>query len=151
MFRLVCMCFFSLRPQAMCACGQLPYFASVMLETLKPRLPADIVGRCAAEDGDLAGSQVNICKIMAEMLSLSRHSSSCLYCKHLMFIAKTHCADALALCQLEHVLLIFSSMSKLEQLCMLSTLCSNFSLNAQAPPSYSALTSCIASLSHGMT
>ncbi len=43
---------------ASCWCRQLPYLEAVVLETLRLRPPAYIVGRCAAEADDLAGYHV---------------------------------------------------------------------------------------------
>ena len=39
-------------------CRQLPYLESVILETLRLRPPAYVVGRCAAQPDDLAGFHV---------------------------------------------------------------------------------------------
>lgn len=45
-------------PLLLACCRQLPYLEAVVLETLRLRPPAYIVGRCAAEGDDLAGFHI---------------------------------------------------------------------------------------------
>ena len=45
-------------PMTVPECRQLPYLESVILETLRLRPPAYIVGRCASQADNLAGFQV---------------------------------------------------------------------------------------------
>ncbi len=64
-----------------CWCRQLPYLEAVVLETLRLRPPAYIVGRCAAEADDLAGYHVQPGKQSAVALhSFLCHQVSTDYC-----------------------------------------------------------------------
>lgn len=63
-------------------CRQLPYLEAVVLETLRLRPPAYIVGRCAAEGDELAGFHVQAGDHCTPALQAARQIASGHDCLH---------------------------------------------------------------------